>query len=73
MDCIVFWGLYEELKKDTNSPRYSWRMKMIRLFLIMGFPDCGSDDGVKAYNTDPSADIISHEEGASILEAENRM
>ena len=28
---------------------------------------CGSDDGVKAYNTDPSADITSHEDGDELL------
>ena len=36
------------------------------LMFVMGRSG-GSDDGVKAYNTDPSADITSHEDGDELL------
>ena len=40
---------------------------MQHILLITAILGCSSDDGLKAYNTDPSADITSHEDGDELL------
>lgn len=37
-------------------------------FFFIALSACTSDKGVTVYNTDPSADITSHEDGADLLE-----
>ncbi len=44
---------------------------MNRVIFVLGllyFFGCNSDDGLKAYNTDPSANITSHQDGDILLE-----
>ena len=44
-------------------------MRRLQILGVLGLAACGSDSGIKVFNSPPEASIISHDDGDEVKEA----
>ena len=44
-------------------------MRRLQILVVLGLAACGSDSGIKVFNSPPEASIISHDDGDEVKEA----